>query len=230
MWLTVDGMRCLRGHEARLLCRAVASMLPECLAAGKGNPDSNEPYRVYGIDWFDQWEAEQKIWLLEQVTTALLTEQKLLKPAAMWEATVDAIFQHVFEALLDEMDNDFAKGCELVMEDGHAASGLGGWQQNVLLVLQQQQRRAVKVDHSVDQKKEWRRRVMQISDRILGVAAYHVIENYRDQETSKVATFLEQKGLPADFLEQIPPVLGQSEGVVSTKNIHQLLERYGHAG
>ena len=36
MWLTVDGMRCLQGHEARLLCRAVASMLPECLAAGKG--------------------------------------------------------------------------------------------------------------------------------------------------------------------------------------------------
>ena len=230
MWLTVDGMRCLRGHESRLLCRAVASMLPECLAASNSNPESNATDRVYGIDWFDQWEAEQKIWLLERVTTALLTEQTLLKPAAMWEATVDAIFQHVFEALVDEMDRDVAEGRELVVEDSNAASGLGGWQQSVMLVLQQQQRRAVSIDQSIDQKKEWRRRVMQISDRILGVASYHVVENYRDQDASKVAAFLEQKALPVDYLEQIPPVLGANEVLVLTQNIRQLLERHEHAG
>ncbi len=209
-------------------------MLPECLAASNSNPESNATDRVYGIDWFDQWEAEQKIWLLEQVTTALLTEQTLLKPAAMWEATVDAIFQHVFEALVDEMDRDVAEGRELVVEDSNAASGLGGWQQSVMLVLQQQQRRAVSIDQcidqSIDQKKEWRRRVMQISDRILGVASYHVVENYRDQDASKVAAFLEQKALPVDYLEQIPPVLGANEVLVLTQNIRQLLERHEHAG
>ena len=147
---------------------------------------------------------------------------------------MDAIFQHVFEALVDEMDRDVAEGRELVVEDSNAASGLGGWQQSVMLVLQQQQRRAVSIDQcidqSIDQKKEWRRRVMQISDRILGVASYRVVENYRDQDASKVAAFLEQKALPVDYLEQIPPVLGANEVLVLTQNIRQLLERHEHAG
>jgi len=211
-------------------------MLSECVAVGQVNPETNRMARVYGIDWFDQWEAEQKIWMLEQVLSALLTEQKLLKPAAMWEATIDAICEHVFQAVVDELENVGELENEVPEErvrslhESDTASGLGGWQQNVLLVLQQQQGRAVSVDQSVDPKKEWRRRVMQISDRILGVASYHVIENYRDQEASKVATFLEQKGLPADFLEQIPPVLSQHEVLVSIRRLRQLLERHDDFG
>ena len=241
MWLTVDGERCLRGAEARLLCRAVTAMLSDCVAGIKCDSGSDQGERLYGIDWFDQWDPEQKIWLLEKVTAALLTEQVRLEPAAMWEATVDAIFQHIFEAIVDEIDLGIppdagfpgsdpdvqASKADLQMGYPHFGTDTWSWRRNVILALQQQQHRPVRVTGAVEQSKEWRRLVMQVSDRILGVAAYHVVESYRDAEAAKVACFLTQKGLPADFLERIPPGPGGDEINGSALRLHQLLDHVG---
>ena len=223
MWLTVDGERCLRGAESRLLCRAVASMLSELVADTEGDTEAHDFGRDYGIDWFDQWDPEQRIWLLEQVTTALLTERVTLRPAAMWEATVDVIFQHVFEAVGQEIDQGMADDCSPRIEDG-------SWKQDVIFVLQQQRCRAICVGKVADEKKQWRRLVMQIADRILGFAAYHVIESYRDEQASKVAVYLQQKGLPPDFLEQMPPVLGLAETQRTAQRLRTLLEQFGRKG
>lgn len=223
MWLTVDGERCLRGAESRLLCRAVASMLSELVADIEVDPEAHDFGRDYGIDWFDQWDPEQRMWLLEQVTTALLTERVTLRPAAMWEATVDVIFQHVFEAVGQEIDQGMADDSSPRIEDG-------SWKQDVILVLQQQRCRAICVGEVEDEKTQWRRLVMQISDRILGFAAYHVIESYRDEQASKVAVYLQQKGLPPDFLEQMPPVLGLAETHRLAQRLRTLLEQFGRKG
>ena len=77
MWPTVDGVRVLQGREADLVRRSADALLQR-LAEHRGA----DPYQ-YGIDWFDQWDDEQKRWLIQQVTAALLTEQPPLRAAAM---------------------------------------------------------------------------------------------------------------------------------------------------
>lgn len=235
MWVTVDGERSLGQAEARLFCRAVVSMLSDCVAVITNRSDADQECRVYGIDWFDQWDAEQKVWLLEQVATALLTDQPSMQPAAMWEATVDVIFLHVFEHVADEFDHQTLRNSErehadrksVTFEHREEASGQR-WRDDVILALEQQQNRVVKVVRSGGEAKEWRRLVMQIADRILGVAAYQTAESYRDEQSAKVAAFLEQKGLPADFLTQIPPLMGESETKDSMERLRKLLKQFGH--
>ncbi len=66
---------------------------------------TNVCQEVYGVDWFDQWDVEQRIWLLEQVATSLfLEDQPPPPPAAIFEATVDAVFCQVVEAIEDEIE------------------------------------------------------------------------------------------------------------------------------
>ena len=233
MWVMVDGERCLGSEEARLLCRAVGVMLSDCVALIADQTDADQECRVYGIDWFDQWEPEQKVWLMEKTATALLTDQPSLKPAAMWEATVDAIFHHVLEQVVEEIEHETVGDSvsehakrEPAMDDDPVEVGGQGWRQDVILALQQQSR-VVKVGSTASETQHWRRLVMQLADRILGVAAYHVAESYRDEQATKLTTFLKQKGLPEDFLTQIPPFLKQRETEESILRLRKLIQHFG---
>ncbi len=235
MWVTVDGERRLGHAEACLLCRAVSSILSEFVPAIADRSEADQECWVSGIDWFDQWEAEQKVWLLERVATALLTEQDSPKPAAMWEATVDAIFQYVFEQVVKELEEETCEDSEFDDANGESGTvdhvveaGLQCWRDDVIQALNEQQNRVVKIGLSVCQGKEWQRLVMQISDRILGVAVYQTAESYRDGQSAKVACFLQQKGLPADFLTQIPPLLGQNETEDCIERLRDLIEQFQH--
>ena len=217
--MTVDGQRRLDGDDADLVCRAVATMLSELVAE---TTELTGP-RKYGIDWFDQWEPEQRIWLLERVATAFLTDQPVPAPAAIWEATVDAIFQHVFESLVTEIDADGL----YVDDSSHAPDESDSWRQAVIRAFEQNGRRLSPISTVTDDKVLWRRLVMQIADMILGVTTYHAVESYRDGDVSRVGRFLEQKGLPADFLEQIPPLVSQTEAAALISQIRRLLAQRG---
>lgn len=233
MWVTVDGERSLRDAEARLLCRALASMLSDVMARPTNQTDTDPDCWVSGIDWFDQWEVEQKVWLLERVATALLTDLASPKPAAMWEATVDAIFQYVFEQVLEELEQDALKDGEFDEVAGESVTveplvELPGrrWCEDVIETVKQQGSRDAKIERSADQGKAWRRLVMQIADHILGVAAYQTVESYRDGQSAKVVCFLQQKGLPADFLTQIPPLLVQHETEHCIQRLRTLIAQF----
>ena len=224
MWLTIDGLRRLRGYESRLLCRAVSEMLSDCVVAINGNLDTRAGIRNYGIDWFDHWEVEQRIWLLEKVSIALLTEQPALQPAAMWEATVDAVFQHVLESVMEEIDLIGATEIATLVEAVEAGSGQESWQQTVVGAFHQWRKSSDFVS-GLDLGAQWRRLVMHVPDLILGVTAYHVLESYRDLDPTRLAVILSQKGLPADFLEQIPPMLSQAMTEKSVQDLQDLLGR-----
>ena len=47
---------------------------------------------------------------------------------------------------------------------------------------------------------------MELADAILGVRLYQQAESFRDGEIEQTQKFLRQKGLPDDFLAQIPPL------------------------
>ncbi|MFG0254589.1 MAG: hypothetical protein ACF787_05765, partial [Rhodopirellula sp. JB053] len=112
MWPLTNGNRCLVGPEAELFRGTVAMMVDQLVdelnVAGEVDQpvepdDSNEALfslsgPVVGFDpphWYDMWEPEQKIWLLERVATSLLTSRPAPAMAAMFEATVEAVYVEV---------------------------------------------------------------------------------------------------------------------------------------
>lgn len=178
MWSTVDGARKLTGPEAELVrsaCRAVTDRLSQY-------HEIDSPL-IYGIDWFDQWEDQQKRWLLKQVQDALLSDEVPPRPAAMWEATIDVIFLEVFMQIEQESE-----------------LGTTWWRERVLSTLGRDECRMTECDLPI-----WRTRVTQLADQILGAPSYQKAEAFRDRGPEGLGRYLMQKGLPGDFLEQIPP-------------------------
>ena len=190
MWPTIDGLRILKDAEASLVGRSIGVMVHR-LGAEIGDDLEVEPY---GIDWFDQWDSDQRVWLLEQVTVALLTHAAPPPPAAIWEATIDAIFCQVHELISAEIDEP----SPLTIHDS--------WRQRGIDAFRCQTGRLPSVDLAETDLRSWRTMLTQIADAILGVTCYQQAEFFRDGNIERSRRFLMQKGLPADFLERIPPL------------------------
>ncbi|WDQ15370.1 hypothetical protein [Rhodopirellula sp. P2] len=105
MWPLTNGNRCLVGPEAELFRGTVAMMVDQLVdelnpASKLEHEADSEPLfaisgPMVGFDpphWYEMWEPEQKIWLLERVATSLLTSRPAPAMAAMFEATVEAVY------------------------------------------------------------------------------------------------------------------------------------------
>ncbi len=201
MWSTNDGVRTLDPAEARLVRRAIRSMVDDRLVNLREQtlPDP------YGIDWFDQWDVEQQLWLLEQIVISLFTTQPPPSPAAIWEATIDAIFTELLAQIELELD--------------HVSSSIDepSWRQLAIDAISSRRDGPVKIDPDDSQAQTWQRLLTQIADGILGVPGYQKAEMFRDGDVRRAAQFLERRGLPEDFLQRLPPnrTAGQAEQSVA---------------
>lgn len=209
MWPTVDGTRKLQAAEAQLVARAIGEIVRQ------RNPE-NEPrvdLEPYGIDWFDQWDDRQQLWLMEQIAIALLGDEDPPPPAAMWEATVDAVFCEVMNQITAEIDarsfsSEESSWCELTID-----------------AFRCQTHRSPAIDRDQTDPRRWRALVTQISDLILGVPSYQKAESFRDRDVDQLRRFLKQKGLPEDFLERIPPLRTPEQARKSVSRIERIIAR-----
>lgn len=208
MWPTIDGIRILQGAEADLVRRAVSVMLEQLVAEYRDDAD----VRPYGIDWFDQWDAEQRIWLLEHVAAGLFTSLSPDSPAAMWEATVDAIFCEVVELITTEIDAASTRTSET------------SWRDRVVDAFCCQHGRSPNIEPQETDITLWRRVVIQVADAILGVTVYQKAESLRDTDIEKSRSFLMQKGMPEDFLQRIPPLRTPEETEQSITRIESIVQ------
>lgn len=207
MWPTIDGLRALKDREADLYCASTEAMVDRLAAEIH---DQAEPHR-YGIEWFDQWDGEQRLWLLEQITAALLTTASPPSPAAIWDATIDSVFCQVIEAIEEEIDR------------GQAGPDGQQWRRRVCAAFASQQGRDPKTDPDQTDLDLWRTTVTQIADAILGVTCYQQAEAFRDGEFERSRRFLVEKGMPSDYLEQIPPLRTASQADESIDRIRAIL-------
>ncbi len=189
-WPTTTGSRTLIGGEADLVRGAIGMMVDTHVAEARGQA---EPWR-YGVPWFDQWEVGQRLWLLEQVTLALLGRHRIASPAAIYDATVDAIFFEIGDLVEMEISED------RVVRDGRS------WRQRVIAALQCQRGRPVELDVASEDVVQWRRIITRIADHILGVRLYQRAETFRDGDYGRVEAFLKDRGLPDDYLTVMPPL------------------------
>jgi hypothetical protein len=195
-WPTTQGLRILRGAEAELVAGAIGMMVDTHVAELR---DHAEPWS-YGVEWFDQWEPAQRLWLLEQVTTSMLGRNVIDSPAAMFDATADAIFMEVIDLIQIETEQGSATEAQLFTE------GQRSWREDVLRAWQQQTKRPIEVSDSQTDLGVWQRLITQIADQILGVRVYQRAEAFRDGDITITAAFLRDRGLPEDYLSRIPPL------------------------
>ena len=204
MWPTLDGLRVLKGGEAELVCEAVTVMVDQLAAEWR---DESEPDPV-GIDWFDQWDCYQRLWMLEQVVEALFTPASPPSPAAMWESTVDAIFCQVVELIAMEIDR--------------TPSSLS-WRNREIDAFHCQRGRPPTIDTDSTDIDGWRIIVTQIADMILGAISYQKAEAFRDGDIGRSRQFLIQRALPEDYLERIPPLRTLQQAQQSIARIREIV-------
>lgn len=163
---------------------------------------------VYGIDWFDQWEASQRIWLLEVIAKSFLTT---LPPPPRW-----AIFEATTEAIVCEL-----KGLVQMEINDHDLSRPGlSWRDQVLAAT------AVEMPAN-DARREsmfyWNRQIARWIDPIVGPLSYVDAERFRDADPAACATYLVQRGLPDDFLSAVPPMRTIDQTQLSIDRIQNLI-------
>ena len=204
MWPTIDGTRILIDAEARLVGDTVSVMVDRLADL---DPDEVQPHPI-GIDWFDQWDCYQQLWLLEQVVESLFTIAPPLSPAAIWEATVDAIFWRLIELIEMEIDESPL--------DHH-------WRTSTIAAFECQRGRLPKITVDETEISRWRIVVAQIADMILGVTSYQQAEAFRDGDLQRSRKFLRQKALPDDFLQRIAPLRTAAQTQQSIAQIRSII-------
>ncbi|MEL6109903.1 MAG: hypothetical protein AAFU85_28160, partial [Planctomycetota bacterium] len=197
MWPTTRGMRLLDGAEGRLVLGAIGMMVDRLVAEAR---DETDPV-VWGIDWFDQWDVGQRLWLLESVTTALFSSATL-EPAAIFDATVDTIFLEIRELVDMELD-------EPNLIEGRS------WRSDLAAALKQHGGKK-RLDDTDDDRRVWSRAVSAMADAILGVRNYQRAESFRDHAYERTCAFLRDRGLPEDYLSKLPPLRSIESCVSST--------------
>lgn len=209
MWPTLDGMRALKQEEATLVCEATRLIVDRI----ERELEEETETHASGIDWFDQWDVEQRAWLIEEVVDCLLTDRAPPSPAAIWEATIDAILCQVVESIIDETE---------VL----SSESVGGpWRQSVIDAFRCQRGRGPSIDVGEVEIDRWRGVVTQIFDMILGVTCYQQAESFRDGEFARARQFLQEKGMPEDYLERIPPLRTVAQAEQSIERTRDLIGR-----
>jgi hypothetical protein len=250
MWLTLDGPRILWPNERRLFCKA-ARCLMDRIVQGYDFGETNQRDETLtwdvnsdaleedflaetGIAWFDNWDLDQRLYLLDQVCKALL--KKSINPpprSAILEATIEAVFSVIHSEVAD---------CEIELRQIDTqkcltSTTLTDWQQLLLNAIV-----SLEINEN-DEKSDAKERMARVETgesnlksfifankilfsaiashlqtRIVGPTCYEQAEQFRDGPQERLEYFLKSKGLPMDYLTQIPPVpkLGETRERIQT--------------
>lgn len=215
-WPTTDGLRTLRGAEADLVRGAIGMMVDALVAEVRMDtaaavPESEDDQWRYGIDWFDQWDARQRLWLLENVTRAFFSDHVIQSPAAMFDAAADAIFFELIDLV------------QIEVEQGSATDFPRSWRESVLAAFETQTSRTASMAPDSTDLSRWSELVSTIGDRILGVRVYRKAEAFRDGDLDQTNAFLRDRGLPQDYLSRIPPLRSTERVQLSIDRIQAIV-------
>lgn len=189
-WPTTDGLRNLAGAEADLVRGAIGMMVDTHVSELRGE---SEPWN-YGVDWFDQWDAGQRLWLLEKVASAFFGSSVIEPVAAIFDATADAVFHDVGDLIRMEID----PGIQPLSERC--------WRQSVVDAFVAQNNRPPSLEVESADVEAWHSIITRIADSVLGIRLYQRAERFRDFDYVRTQRFLRDRGLPGDYLSRIPPL------------------------
>jgi len=199
MWPTTDGMRIFDGVEADLIRGVTGMMIDQLVAEGRQETQQ----QLYQIESFDCWDWQQRLWLLEQVVVPLLTELPVVEITALHEATIEAIFAEVTVLI------------ELELDSPDAPLPNATWRESVYVVAQGRLTMLEIPDQETDLG-GWTRLLDRLRESLFGPLNYVMVEPFRDGSYQRTQWVLQQRGLPEDFFERIPPLqtIHQTQAVI----------------
>ena len=210
-WPTTDGMRILGGAEGDLVRRVTGMMVDQLVAEGQPTDGEAGPSQhEYGIGLFDQWDWQQRLWLLNKTAGALLTQKQPPDAAAIFEATIEAVFAEAGELI------------EIEISDREAHTHTPTWRQSVLAVAAERLTMLEVLDEDTDIA-TWIRTLMRLRESMFGPSHYIQAESHRDGAYEATAKFLQSRGLPADFLARIPPLQNLDQTQRSIDRLQSLI-------
>lgn len=208
-WPTTTGSRILDGAEAELVLGAIGMMVDMFVAESRGEIEQ-VPYE---IEWFDQWDTAQRLWLLEQITRAMFSRFVITSPAAIFDAAADAIFHEIRNLIQIELDDD------------SFSASTRSWRQSVTAARAQQTGRSADGTANEADMSHWSKMVTRIADQILGIRLYQRAEAFRDSDYSQTQRFLQDRGLPSDYLDRIPELRSVDQTQLSIDRIQAYVFR-----
>ena len=184
-----DGPRELTGPP-RHLFRGVIGMMNDWLVAecrGEVGP------WTYGIDAFDMYEVDQRVWLLDVASSSLLTRRRVLPTTMMLEATYQAILCEMLSLVRMEI------------ADTEMARPGSSWRADVVAALDASGAKPEITPESV-QVRDWNRQIGRLGDLIFGPLHFLDVDVYRDGNPKITTDFIRDKALPAEYSSAIPPL------------------------
>ena len=218
MIVTPDGTRMLGGVTRDLYRGAIGTMLDWLVTECRGETG---PW-TYGIDWFDQWEPYQRIWLIEVVAKSLLTTTPPPPRWAIFEATLDAIAAELRGLVQLEINGEDVSrpgNSGALGDSGIPASEPQTWRQQLVAAAVGE----VEIDPGSTDMSSWHRIIGRVADRVTGPLSYIDIERFRDGDPVAVQAYLRRRGLPEDYLVAIPPMLSVDRAQLSIDRIQTLV-------
>ena len=217
MWPTIDGHHKFEGVEGALIRGATGVMLDQLVvegretATGEWSADDSDEAHTYSIEWFDLWDWRQRIWLLDEVASALLTDHDVIHSAAIFDGTVDAILREAYDLVVLEISQT------------DAGSATHQWRQTVLDAVDSRNLNTIGLTVEKADPVTWLRLIMRYADTVFGPRCYLQAEEFRDGDFAKTKAFLDSKGLPSDYLDRIPTLRTESQTQASIERIQSLL-------
>jgi hypothetical protein len=190
MWWTPDGERVLRGPEATLFREALGVLTDFVRDDEKGD------LCQFGISAFDSLQRSQKLSVLAEVGTGLLSEEE---PAPTLTAVREATVAVVYELARDMV--------QLEIDDPQAAGGRPTWRESVLGACRQ--RRVDDDDslpsHDCEDLEEWDLLIQCLASSVLWDDDWKDTEGHldADPETSRAVKKLLR--IDEDYYVDVPP-------------------------
>ncbi|MEM9366926.1 MAG: hypothetical protein AAGD07_13110 [Planctomycetota bacterium] len=269
MWPLTDGPRQLVGPEADLFRGGVGMLIDQLVeqinqGVGAGESRDRDPADdvTWETDWQDEhfprwfamWEPDQRIWLLERVTTSVLTPRLPPPAAAIFEATLEAIYCEISDNIAMEVIagepieahswrqallNAYVARCpkDSVLEtlhfetntiDVHNDAALAGRvDEEDLLREGTRKLRKPKRREGEDWLAWWSTMTDRLLDATFGPRLYPQVERYRDGDPKKLTKFLESKGVNHRFLWRIPPLPSRGHTQAAIDRLQKVVFRDG---
>lgn len=177
---------------------------------------------------YSMWEPEQRIWLLERVAVPLLTARRAPPAAAVFEATVEAVYVELADLIAMEITSGTP-----IEKGSWRGSLLDAYVQrcpkdSLLSALQfeattldpclppaiKKQLRTIddgneltnESPESLDWLHWWTMVIERLVDATYGPRLYHDAEAFLDGDPRELQRYLRTKGLNAKFMRRIPPL------------------------
>ena len=209
MWHSSKGDRTLHGCEAFLVAAAIETMI-DALFVHIDDPSGTEERPIAecqsGIDVFDQLSACQRIGLLHQLATHLLTPtMKPLKLSSMVEAGVAAVYVEIQDQIAIEID----WCCE--------SDGIGryGWRRMVCDAIEQANQDAIAIGeetfmidpqvYDCSDKEEWEIVVDLLANDVLWDRDFEMEDIFLDEAPEVSKKRRRELGIDHDYYTDVAP-------------------------